>query len=152
MIFAENLEAPCCSWPFSTPLPAVCPACPEPLGNPTAVSFPQHLPRFVRVLVSFSPLVYPERVQGAFACPEGRRGVTRHPFILSALEGPLSSYRIMFPSKPFRSNTYNPSASVHSKGLTARLSPLAATLTKNRGGVGATGRRSRYFFFGQESG
>jgi hypothetical protein len=83
MILAQNLEAPCCSWPFFSPLPAVCP-------DPTAVFFPQHLPRFVRVLLSFSPLVI------------------RHPFIPSAVEGPLSSRGIMFPYKSFRSNTYRP--------------------------------------------
>src|SRR5579863_8557235 len=128
MILAENLEAPLQprSLTLCSPCSFVRGAYPEPLGDPTAVSSTQHLPRFVRVLVSFSPLVYPER----------SRGVTRHPFISSAVERPLSSYRIMFPSKSFRSNTYSPSASVHSKGLTARLSPLAATLTKNRGGGG----------------
>ena|SRR5579863_8805730 len=88
MILAENLQAPL--QPRSLPLCSPCPfvrgahpACPDP----TAVSFPQHLPRFLRVLVSFSPLV------------------TRHPFIPSALEGPLISRGVMLPYKSFRSNT-----------------------------------------------
>ncbi len=59
--------------------------------------------------------------------PFGRRIFPSHPVALSSK---------LRPRKPFRCNTYGLPASVANKRLTAWLSPLDATLTKNRG-VGA---------------
>ena len=112
MILAQNLEVPCCSWPFFSPLPAVCP-------DPTAVFFPQHLPRFVRVLASFSPLV------------------TRHPFIPSAVEGPLSSCGIMFPHKSFRSNTSTTVCKCSFQKTYSKAKPFRIRTYKKPGGWGA---------------
>src|SRR5260370_36236465 len=57
----------------------------------------------------------------------GRRIFPSHPVAISSK---------LRPRKPFRCNTYGLPASVANKRLTAWLSPLDATLTKNRG-VGA---------------
>src|SRR5260370_17530165 len=43
----------------------------------------------------------------------------------------------LFP-KPFRCNTYEPPHSVANKRLTAKLNPLSAALTQNRGGTSFT--------------
>src|SRR5258708_30600733 len=56
--------------------------------------------------------------------PFGRRIFPSHPVALSSK---------LRPRKPFRCNTYGLPASVANKRLTAWLSPLDATLTKNRG-------------------
>jgi hypothetical protein len=45
----------------------------------------------------------------------------------------ITSSRALRPRKFFSCNTYGSPASVANKRLTAQLSPLAATLTKNRG-------------------
>ena len=77
MILAENLEAPCCSWPFISHLSGVCPACSEPLGDP------------IGLLNSFS-------------CCLGPSGNSEGlPSVIWEGLSPL----IMLPYKSFRSNT-----------------------------------------------
>jgi hypothetical protein len=107
MILAENLEAPCCSWPFISHLSGVCPACSEPLGDP------------IGLLNSFSALAASALQGTRRACPPSFGRVFR----------PSSC----FPISPLEATLPRPSGTVHSKRLTARLNPLECALTKNRG-------------------